>query len=126
MSTGCYPTVFANLRRQSYIPLPHAHRCAHGLSTTGRCWDCGTYPHSGGCDTDRLDHGTVARHDNTRYLFVWLYQDEATAEEWAAEYATVHGLDYRINHPDDLELYCPGVVSIRYHRNGAVNASAAA
>ncbi|MBQ1039296.1 hypothetical protein [Micromonospora sp. C81] len=57
---------------------------------------------------------------NTRYLFAWLYQDPDRVRAWATRYAHIHGLEFRINHPDDVEAYCPGVTAIRYHRIGAV------
>ncbi|WP_328850265.1 hypothetical protein OG994_16665 [Micromonospora globbae] len=113
----CYPDTIKALTTQGYRHLPHVHACAHGL-TRNRCGACGVLPHRDGCDILGLDHATVAVRHGVRHLFTWLYLDSDEAEVWAADYANRHGLVYRINHPDDLEAYCPGVTSVRYHREG--------
>ncbi|WP_328424978.1 hypothetical protein OG470_15685 [Micromonospora sp. NBC_00389] len=113
----CYPDTIATLETQGYRHVPTAPGCAHGL-TRASCRTCGLYPHRDGCDYRWLDHGLIVARDGTRYLYAWLYQDPDRVQEWAALYAHRHGLTYRINHPDDLEAYCPGVTSIRYHRTG--------
>lgn len=115
--SNCYPTTVTTLKAQGYRHLPTALPCAHGL-TRSSCRTCGLFPHRDGCDYRQLDHGLVATRDGSRYLFAWLYQNPDRVEQWARQYADTHGLAYRINHPDDVDAYCPGVTAIRYHRIG--------
>ncbi|MFD6770875.1 hypothetical protein ACFWC6_32170 [Micromonospora chalcea] len=111
--TDCYPATIHVLGDQGYRHVPAARACAHGL--TGGCRAC--LVHHRSCeDRTGLDHAIIAARDGVRYLFTWVYQDADIAAEWAADYASHHGLSYRVNDPDDLEAYCPGVVSVRYHR----------
>lgn len=118
----CYPATITALTAQGYRHLPRALPCAHGLSQPFRCHTCRQFPHREGCDRDWLDHRVIASRDGIRYLFAWIYRDPDDAAVWAGDYATRHGLTYRINHPDDLRLYCPGVTSVRYHKAPAVRA----
>ncbi|SCL33497.1 hypothetical protein [Micromonospora aurantiaca (nom. illeg.)] len=113
---ACYPTTIRSLTAQGYRHQPRALRCAHGLSRPFWCRTCRQLPHRDGCEFTGLDHALIAARHGVRYLFTWIYADPADADVWAADYANRHGLDYRIDHPDDLEAYCPGVVSVRYHR----------
>lgn len=108
----CLPTINADLRARNYVPQLELPACAHVLTNT-MIEDIHTLPHEGMCTSRLLDHGIIARRAGQEFLFTWLYQPERQVRIQAEAYARRHGLQLRINHPED-NLWCYNATSVRY------------